>query len=161
MRLPSLSHQRAPGSSAPVSVPRRKVLLDVLRSQPKFITEPADGIERVEVSSLDFFSVGGGFARFERRGEDETIYQFLERRLGMASPLLSGGWTFIAARLRIVMEARDEKRQRTLTVKLKTPNTTTLPNKTETDRQFVFGFLERWKILAPPAKTEDLLENLA
>jgi hypothetical protein len=118
-------------------------------------------INRVEVSLLDFYSVGGGFARFEKRGEDETIYQFLERRFGAMSPLRSGGWTIIAATLRIVIEARDGKRQRTLTVTLKTPNTTTLPNKTETDRHFVFGLLERWELLAPPQQTEDLFEDFA
>lgn len=77
------AHQAA----APVEVPRRDVLLDTLRALPDFVTEPADGITRTEVSSLDFFSTGGAFARFEKRGEDETIYQFLERRFGSMSPL--------------------------------------------------------------------------
>ena len=157
----SFAKHFAPDSAAPVEVPRREVLLDVLRKEPRFTTEPADGVKRVEVSSLDFYSVGGGFARFEKRGEDETIYQFLERRFGAISPLRSAGWTIVATTLRIVMEARDEKRQRTLTVTLKTPNTTTLPNKTETDRHFVFGLLERWELLAPPTKTEGLLEDSA
>lgn len=149
----------APVSAAPFEIPRREVLLDVLRSQPKFTTEPADGVERVEVSSLDFYSIGGGFVRFEKRGEDETIYQFLDRRFGTMSPFRSGGWTIIAATVRIVIAARDGKRPKTLTVTLKTPNTTTLPNKTETDRQFVFGLLERWGLLAPPPKAEDLFED--
>lgn len=144
-----------------MEVPRREVRLDVLRSQPKFTTEPADAVERVDVSSLDFYSMGGGFARFEKRGEDETIYQFLERRFGTMSPLRSSGWTITAATLRIVMKARDEKRQRTLTVTLKTPNTTTLPNKTESDRQYVFALLERWGLLAPAPKSEDLFEDFA
>ena len=157
----SFTKHFAPDSAAPLEVPRREVCLDVLRSLPKFTMEPADGVERVEVSSLDFYSIGGGFARFEKRGEEETIYQFLERRFGATSPLRSGGWTIVAATLRIVMEARDGKRQRTLTVTLKTPNTTTLPNKTETDRHFVFGLLERWKLLAPPQQTEDLIEDFA
>lgn len=157
----SFTKHFAPDSTAPVEVPRREVLLDVLRSQPKFTTEPADGVERVEISSLDFYSIGGGFARFEKRGEDETIYQFLERRFGTMSPLRSGGWAITAATLRIVVEPRDGKRQRTLTVTLKTPNTTTLPNKTETDRHFVFGLLERWELLAPPPKTDDLFEDFA
>lgn len=157
----SFTKHFAPDSAAPLEVPRREVLLGVLRTQPRFTTEPADSVERVEVSSLDFYSVGGGFARFEKRGEDETVYQFLERRFGTMSPLRSGGWTIIGATLRIVMKAHDEKRQRTLTVTLKTPNTTTLPNKTEADRHFVFGLLERWQLLAPAPKAEDLFEDIA
>jgi hypothetical protein len=135
----SFNKHFAPDSTEPVEVPRREVNLGVLRAQPRFTTELADGIERVEVSSLDFYSIGGGFARFEKRGEDETIYRFLERRFGTMSPLRSGGWTITGATLRIILKARDGKRQRTLTVTLRTPNTTTLPNKTETDRHFVFG----------------------
>ncbi|WP_417729552.1 hypothetical protein [Roseovarius sp.] len=155
----SFAKHFAPQSAAPIEVPRREVLLDTLRAQPDFVTEPADGIARVEVSSLDFFSVGGAFARFEKRGEDETIYQFLERRFGSMSPLRTGGWTIVAATLRIFLEARNGKRARTLTVTLRTPNSTTVPNKTEADRHFVFGLLERWRLVAPPPKDFDLVED--
>lgn len=149
-----------PGSTTPVEAPRRDVLLDTLQKPLDFVTEPADGIERVEVSSLDFFSVGGAFARFEKRGEDETIYQFLERRFGAMSPLRAGGWTIVAATIRILLAARDGKRRRTLTVTLRTPNTTTLPNKTEADRHFVFGLLERWNLLARSQEDVDLFEEI-
>ena len=64
----------------------------------------------------------------------------------------------IAATLRIMLEARDGKGKRTMTVNLSAPNTTTLPNKTERDRQFVFELLERWHLLAPPPSKVDLLE---
>lgn len=156
----SFAKHFAPNSAAPVEAPRRDVLLDTLRTPVDFVTEPADGIARVEVSSLDFFSIGGAFARFEKRGEDETVYQFLERRFGAMSPLRTGGWTIVTATLRILLEAGDDKRRRTLTVTLRTPNTTTLPNKTEADRHFVFGLLERWNLLAPPRKDFDLVEEI-
>lgn len=81
----------APHSEAPVESPRRDVTLDALRSAPKFDIEPSDGIERIEVSSLDFHATGGGFTRVEKRGEDETIYHFLERRFGSHSPP-AGRW---------------------------------------------------------------------
>ncbi|WP_370301268.1 hypothetical protein [Pseudooceanicola sp.] len=156
----SFAKHFTPQSAVPIQMPRRAVLLDTLRAAPDFTIEPADGISRVEVSSLDFFSTGGEFARFEKRGEDETIYQFLERRFGSMSPLRSGGWTIVAATLRIFLEPRDGKRARTLTVTLRTPNSTTVPNKTETDRQFVFGLLERWHLVAPPRKDLDLIEDV-
>lgn len=154
----SFAKQFAPDSATPVEAPRRDVLLDTLRKQSKFEIEPADGIERVEVSSLDFFSIGGGFTRIEKRGEDETIYQFLERRFGGFSPLRAGGWQTTGATLRIVVAAKASERRRTLTVTLRAPNTTTLPNKTEEDRHFVFSLLERWGLLAPPPKDFDLVE---
>ncbi|SEW32924.1 hypothetical protein SAMN04488515_2366 [Cognatiyoonia koreensis] len=148
----------APESEIPVETPRREVHLGHLRSMPAFETEPADGIERVEVSSLDFFSSGGGFSRFERKGEGENIYRFLERRFGPSSPLTASGWDILGATIRIVVAASEEKRRRTLTVTLRAPNTTTLPNKTETDRQFVFGLLERWNLIAPPEKEAEVIE---
>ena len=133
----------APRSEPPVEAPRRDVLLRTLQSQPSFSVEPADGVERVEVSSLDFFSTGGGFARFEKGGDGETIYEFLDRRFGPYSPLKAGGWQIVSATLRIVIEKQDDKRRRTLTVTLRSPNTTTIPNKTEKDRQLVLNLLER------------------
>jgi len=57
-----------------------------------------------------------------------------------------------------VLAATDGKRARTLPVTLSAPSTTTLPNKTETDRQFVFDLLERWKLPAPPPTSVDLFE---
>ena len=85
-----------------------------LKAEPKLLIEPADGIDRVEVSALDFFAAGGGFAKFERRGDDETIYQFLARNFGDASPLKTPGWTITGATLRIFLAAQDGKRKRTL-----------------------------------------------
>lgn len=156
--LRSFSENFAPQSQTPVEVPRRDVLLGTLRNAPAFETEPADGVERVEVSSLSFRSSDGGFLRVEKRGNDETLYQFLERRFGLGSPLRAGGWTIISATLRIFLTACEGKRSRTLTVTLSAPNTTSLPNKTETDRQLVYGLLERWKLLAPPPGNDDLFE---
>ena len=156
--LQAFAARFAPYSEAPVEVPRRDVLLETLHSEPQFETEPADGIERVEVSSLSFRSADGGFARFEKRAEDETLHGFLDRQFGGLSPLRAGGWQIISATLRIMLEARDGKGKRTMTVNLSVPNTTTLPNKTEKDRQFVFDLLERWHLLAPPPSKADLFE---
>lgn len=149
----------APHTPPPVEMPRREVLLDTLRSAPDFEIEPADGIEKIEVSALDFFSTGGGTARYERRGDDETIYDFLARRMGAYSPLETPGWTIYAATLRIRRAARDGKSAKSLTVTLRAPNTTTLPNTTDADRRFALDLLERWKLIAPMPEDIDVLEN--
>ena len=149
----------APNSKPPLEVPRRDVLLNILKRQPDFNILPADGIERVEISSLDFGDSSGGIARFEKRGEGETIYGFLDRRFGAASPLRAGGWTILAVTIRIILAGQEGKRRRTLTVTLRLPNTTTSPNTTESDRQFIFGLLERWGLLAPPFEEFDVLEE--
>jgi len=151
----------APNSETPVETPRRDVQLDILRASPSFDIQPADGIERVEVSALDFYSTGGGFSRHERRGDNETIYQFLERRMGPYSPLRASGWQVYGATIRIILAPTDGKRRKTLTLTLKTPNTTTLPNKTETDRQFIFDLLERWQLIAPPLQDAEVIEDAA
>ncbi len=134
------------------------MLLINLRSNPSFPTEPADSVAKVEVSSLEFYSVGGGFARFEHRGDDETIYQFLERQFGGQSPIHAAGWTIIGATLRILQAPEDGKRAKTLTVTLRSPNTTTIPNKTDAERQFVMTLLDRWKLIAPPPEPFDVIE---
>lgn len=148
----------APNSKPPVEVPRRDVLLDLLKREPDFEILPSDGIERVEVSSLVFWDSSGGIGRFEKRGEGETIYGFLDRRFGTVSPLRAGGWKILAATVRIILSAQEGKRRRTLTATLRVPNTTTSPNTTESDRQFIFGLLERWGLLAPPVEYFDVLE---
>ncbi|WP_155886752.1 hypothetical protein [Actibacterium atlanticum] len=148
----------APDTPPPIEAPRREVLLETLRAHPSFVIEPSGGIDRVEVSALECFATGGGFARFERRGEDETVYQFLTRHFGEVSPLKTRGWTITGATLRIFLKAQEGKRARTLTITLRTPNTTTIPNKTETDRQFVMRLLERWKLVAPPPEDADVIE---
>ncbi|MEM9092814.1 MAG: hypothetical protein AAGC93_29315 [Cyanobacteria bacterium P01_F01_bin.53] len=148
----------APHAAAPAEVPRRNVNLHLLKQEPRFEIDPADGIERVEVSSLDFRPNGGGYARFDKRGDAENLYQFLERRFKNLSPLKTSGWEIIGTRIRIILAPEEEKRRRTLTVTLRAPNTTTLPNKTENDREFVFDLLERWTLLAPAQTSQETFE---
>ncbi|MCY4336357.1 MAG: hypothetical protein OXC60_17010 [Litoreibacter sp.] len=147
----------APEAPPPIEAPRRDVLLEVLRKQPDFLIEPADGIDRVEVSSLNLFATGGGSARFDRPGEGETIHHFLARQFGSVSPLKGRGWTIAGATLRIYMTATEGKRARSLTVTLRAPNYTTIPNKTDIDRQFVMRLLERWKLVAPPPEDVEVI----
>lgn len=156
--LQAFSKHFAPQSKPPVHVPRRNVRLEVLRNAPELVTVPADGIERVEVSSLSFRSTDGAFLMAEKRGEDETLYQFLQRRFGRASPLQASGWQIVAATLRIFKAPRDGKKGLVLTVTLRTPNTTSVPNKTEAERAFVFDLLERWDLLDPPPTKDELFE---
>ena len=156
--LQAFSNHFAPQSKPPVQVPRRNVRLEVLSKAPELLTVPADGIERVEVSSLSFRSTDGAFLMAEKRGEDETLYQFLQRRFGAASPLQAGGWNIVATTLRIFKARRDGKKGHVLTVTLRMPNTTSVPNKTEAERAFVFDLLERWELLDPPPTKADLFE---
>ncbi|SMY09952.1 hypothetical protein [Flavimaricola marinus] len=156
--LKSFSKHFAPNTKPPVEVPRRDVRLEALRHSPDLKTLPADGIARVEVSSMSFRSSDGALLMAEKRGENETLHAFLERRFGSSSPLRASGWQIVAATLRIFMASNDEKPGRTLTVTLRMPNSTSVPNKTGTQRQFVYDLLERWGLLAPPPSRNDLLE---
>lgn len=156
--LQAFSKHFAPQSKPPIQVPRRNVRLETLRNAPELTTVPADRIERVEVSSLSFRSTDGAFLMVEKRGEDETLYQFLQRRFGAASPLRAGGWQIVAATLRVFKAPRDGKKGHVLTVTLRTPNTTSVPNKTEAERAFVFDLLERWELLDPPPTKDELFE---
>lgn len=133
------------GAAEAAETPRREINFEPLLRKPVFEIDPADRIESYEVSQLSFYSIGGGFATFERRGDGESIYEFVERRFGAQSPVTARGWAITAATLRIVRNPLGGKgRTKTLTVDLKSPNRTTCRNKTEEDRIFVTGLFERW-----------------
>ena len=153
--LQAFSKHFAPQSERPVQVPRRNVRLEILRREPELMTVPADEIDRVEVSSLSFRSTDEAYLMAEKRGEDETLYQFLHRRFGVSSPLQASGWQIVSATLRIFKAPREGS---VLTVTLRTPNTTSVPNKTEAERTFVFDLLERWELLDPPPTKAELFE---
>ena len=74
------------------------------------------------------------------------------------SLLVLCGGLVASGSIRVILAPSEGKRRKTLTVTLRTPNTTTLPNKTETDRQFVFNLLERWRLIAPPPEDEEVVE---
>lgn len=148
-----------PNTEPPIEAPRRAVLLEKFRTPPRFSIEPADGIDRVEVTALEFWSSSGGFARFERRSNDENIYQFLQRQFRDLSPLRAIGWMIIGATLRIVVTPQVRQRSKTLTITLRSPNTTTIPNKTEKDRQFAMDLLERWELIAAPPENAAVIED--
>ena len=149
----AFAKQFLPGSDQPVEAPRREVCLDSLYEKPRFRTEPSDGIESVRVVGCDFFAHGGGFMKFEKFGPDQDIYEFLRKRFAERSPLVAPGWTMVSATIRIGLVGRQGRRPKSLIVTVRTPNTTTLPNKTEEDRQFVFRLLERWGIILPLEST--------
>lgn len=108
------------------------------------------------VSSLEFFAAGGGTARYERLGY-ESIYEFLKRRFGPHSPLEAFGWTIYAATLRISRAGQNGKRAKTLTITLRAPKTTTLPNTTEAEKSFALSLLERWNLIAPASPPEEIV----
>ena len=78
--------------------------------------------------------------------------------MGGMSPLSASGWKIIGTTMRIILAPQEGKRRKTLTVTLRTPNTTTVPNKTEKELQFVMNLLERWGLIASPRQDFDVIE---
>lgn len=126
---------------------RREVSLDVLYDAPDFRLDPADGIESVTVSALDFYHDLGGFSRHEKPKSTLSIFGFLSEAYGDSSPLIDTSWRLVAATLKIKTAPNDGSRGKTLTVRLRTPNTTSLPNMTDTEKQAVMKLMERWRLL--------------
>ena len=58
-----------------------------------------------------------------------------------------------------IRHAPKDGRKRTLVIDLKSPNRTTLRNKTEKDRSFVTGLLERWGLLEPLFMPDPVVED--
>ena len=146
-------------SASATEAPRKEIDFRPFLNGSTFEIDPADRIENYEITQLAFYSTGGGFATFERRGKDESIYEFIKRRFGAFSPLSARGWMMTAATIRIVRSPKGGKgRAKTLTVDLKSPNRTTLRNKTEEDRLFVIGLFERWGLFETATEPELLVE---
>ena len=137
----------APGSDTPQEVERRNVSLDVFYEAPAFQLDPADGIEMVFVSALDFYHDRGGFSRHEKPKSSITIFDFLKSAYRERSPLDDTSWMLVAATLKLKLTPQEGSRGRTLTVTLRTPNTTSLPNMTDQEKQLVTKLLERWRLL--------------
>ena len=137
----------APGAGEPIEVPSRDVLLEVVYEDPKFEIEPADQIEIVFVSALGFYHSLGGFVRHEKPKTSMSMYEYLEKACGSNSPLDDVRWKMVSATVKIKMKAIGGRRSKTHTVTLKTPNTTSLPNMTEQEKQFVMRRLERWGLI--------------
>ena len=79
--------------------------------------------------------------------------------MGRIRPLQAYGWTIYAATLRIMRAAHDSKSAKTLTVTLRAPNTTTLPNTTEADRRYALNLLDRWSLIAPIPEDIAVIED--
>ncbi len=139
--------QFAPDSETPKEVERRNVSVDMLYEAPKFPLDPADGIESVHVSALDFYHARGGFSRHEKPKSSFSIFDFLKSAYGERSPLVDKSWLLVAATLKLKLAPHGAGRGRTLTVTLRTPNTTSLPNMTDQEKQLITRLLERWRLL--------------
>lgn len=146
-------------TSQTVETPMREIDFGPLMQSPNFPHDPADRIDSFEVSQLAFYSTSGGFTTFERRGDGESIHDFIARRFGEQSPTTATGWKMTSATLRIIRSPVDGVgRKKTLTVDLKAPNRTTLRNKTEEDRMFVTDLLDRWGLFAAQRDNGALVE---
>ena len=144
----------------PVPVPYREIDFSRLRSDQNFVRELKDRIEHYEVSELVFFGQAGRKASFEKRGTDETIFEFLKQDFGDQSPLRKPGWNINGATIRIVRSPVSGKgRKKTITVDLKFPNRTNIRNRTEEDREFIMKLFERWRIFLPDVADETLFER--
>ena len=139
----------APNTAKTIATPRREVILGRLLDETILPTEPQDRVDKVEVMSLQFRSLSGLLTTFNKPKDDRSIYAMINTEYGDNSPLTCDKHEVIAAIVRIIRSPTDARRKKTLTVKLRCPNSTTMPNKTEQDWHLVQGLLERWGLLEP------------
>lgn len=142
-----------------IETPRRDIDFSVLNREPAFEIEPSDGIDCCAISDLSFWSNAGGFLSFQHQAKRNSVHAFIDQCFHERSPLQAPGWRITAATLRIhKFKNGNTGPTRVLTVDLKSPNRTTLRNKTEVDRLFITQLLERWKLFKPIAPSETLIE---
>ncbi len=146
----------APNATKSIETPRRNVLLERLRREGTFELEPSDGVTSVEVLTLELASNNGLISVFHARKANGSIYNLLSKKYGDKSALLDSSQHIIAAVLQITLTPTDGRRGKRLNVKLRAPNSTNMPNKTEKDWYLVQGLLERWGLLEPIEKEPEV-----
>jgi len=126
----AFTEQFLDGSAEPIRIEQREVDFDVFKRKPDLSIWPEDRINAASIVKLEFTS-DHLKTKFEHPSEDSAIYDLIEGQ-------------FAAATIKIT---RDREFGKTLTIDLRWPNKTTLPNQTEEDRKLSYTLLERWGIL--------------
>lgn len=131
-------------------VPLRRYDLAILLRPFAFPTDPADGIESVEVKQLRLMPIDDVGERVTLeclRKADRTIWSMAADHFGAGDPL-AGGWVATQAKLTIKFHPRgDAKRGRTLPLTITMPHGCNLKDQTEEEQLIGEKYLRRWGIL--------------
>jgi len=131
-------------------VPLRRYDLAVLLRPFAFSTDPADGIESVEVKQLRLMPIDDVGERVTLeclRKADRTIWNMAAEHFGASDPL-AGGWVATQAKLTIKFHPKgDAKRGRTLPLTITMPHGCNLKDQTEEEQLIGEKYLRRWGIL--------------
>lgn len=132
-------------------VPFRTYDLAVLIRPFDFPTDPADGIESVEVKQLRLMPIDNVGERVTLeclRKADRTIWSMSAERFGASDPL-AGGWVATQARLSIKFHPKgDSKRGRMLPLTITMPHGCNLKDQTAEEQLIGEKYLRRWGILS-------------
>ena len=131
-------------------VPLRRYELAILLRPFAFVTDPADGIESVEVKQLRLMPIDDVGERVTLeclRKADRTIWSMAADHFGAGDPL-AGGWVATQAKLTIKFHPKgDAKRGRTLPLTITMPHGCNLKDQTEEEQLIGEKYLRRWGIL--------------
>jgi len=131
-------------------VPLRQYDLAILLRPFAFPTDPADGIESVEVKQLRLMPIDDVGERVTLeclRKADRTIWSMASDHFGARDPL-AGGWVATQAKLTIKFHPKgDAKRGRTLPLTITMPHGCNLKDQTEEEQLIGEKYLRRWGIL--------------
>lgn len=131
-------------------VPLRRYDLAILLRPFAFPTDPADGIESVEVKQLRLMPIDDVGERVTLeclRKADRTIWSMAADHFGAGDPL-AGGWVATQAKLTIKFHPKgDAKRGRTLPLTITMPHGCNLKDQTEEEQLIGEKYLRRWGIL--------------
>lgn len=131
-------------------VPMRHYDLTVLLAPHSFLTDVADGIERVELRQLRLMPIDAVGERVTLEclsNADRNIWTMAEARLGPGNPL-AGGWVATQAKLSIKFHPKPgARRGRTLPLTITMPHGCNLKDQTEEEQLIGEKYLRRWGIL--------------
>lgn len=124
--------------------------LNRLKRPIPFPSDPCDGIKGVEVTLLRLRTAVGHFGRvtIEVDGEHPDIYRTSAGWFGDSDPLRQPEWRVMQARLKIAFHADGRgKRAKTITVDLRTPNSSNLRDQTRRHQIVSQKYLVRWGLM--------------
>lgn len=123
--------------------------LSVFMTECAFDTDPQDGIESVRLCQVRFATHDGrAFVTVEARTENESVYAVGQRLFGRRNPFTVGGYHIHEVLLAVRFHPdRDNRRGKTINIKLRQPNGCDLKDKTDKERKIGEKYLSRWGIL--------------
>ncbi len=137
------------GDADPQPLHERQLSLDRLKRPMKFVSDPEDGIQSVQVASLRLAELSARQSRVTIEvGRSQSIHDACAQWWGVSDLLRSSNWRVTKARLRFAFHPEAPgRRDKTITVELTAPHSSNIKDQTQQYQRVCEKCLERWELI--------------